>query len=413
MGKSYLARGLGKSFRTFLEINFESQPEFIPIFEKYLGEPVKLIREIELRTGVQLIAGESLLFLDEIQECAAAVKSLRYFYEKHPEQHVIAAGSLLEFLFQEISFPVGRVQFLRIFPMSFEEFLWAENRKDLSLVLESIETVREISESTHEVLTEFLENYLVVGGLPEVVRTHIETRSADRVQEVLQLLVASYRDDFNKYGTRAQVPHLRTLFDNIPRVLGQKFMYSQVAPESRARDIAPALDLLCQSGLATRCHHSSANGVPLSAQIKQDRFKIFFLDVGLTHRALGLRHQQVAADRKRLLTNRGGLAEQFIAQQLLSFTGANEEAALYYWIREQKNAQAEVDFVIQGRESYSDQVIPIEVKAGESSRARSLAEFMKEKNSKLGFLFSSAFGVRERLGRIEMPLYAVGALKGL
>ncbi len=373
VGKTWLARQLGKSFKTFIEINFENQPEFHKIFRENFGKPEELLKAISNYTEQKVVPGESLLLFDEIQECKEALVSLRYFYENLPKQHVIATGSLLEFALKELSFPVGRVEFLHVFPLSFQEFILARNKLGW---IEAIQKKDPIQTSLEDLLLNELRTYSLIGGMPEVIRTYIETEDLRECQEVQQILVANYMADFSKYASRAKVEHLKIIFENLPRFLGQKFKYSNVSEHYRARELSEALQLMKDAGLVYCVYHSSANGVPLGAQMNPKKFKVFFLDIGLCHRILGLQLKHLfVSEPKNILVNRGGLAEQFVAQEIVSTTLKNSAPQLYYWHREEKSANAEIDFVIEK----NGKVFPIEVKSGNSGSQKSLNVFLKEK----------------------------------
>lgn len=408
VGKSWLVRELGKQFSSFVEINLEANPEYISIFEKQVGSPLQIIEQLSLVLNQQIIPGRTLLFIDEIQESSDAIVSLRYFYEKLPALHVIAAGSLLEFTLKELSFPVGRLEFMFLFPMSFTEYLIALDRKRWVQAIDKIEQ-KEIPELVHTEILAELRNYFFLGGLPEVVRTYAEERSFNRCAEIQTQILSAYRADFSKYAKRAQMQHLRKVFDSVPRQFSEKFKYVNVASELKARELGQALDLLTEAGLIYKCRHTSANGPPLGAEASSTKFKCYFLDVGLSLRLLGLFAKDLGSMNFNELVNRGGLSEQFVAQELISATDNNAFPELYYWHRDALNSSAEVDFVI----SDGAAVLPIEVKAGQARTSKSLGIFMSEKRTQKGILVSSqAFHGSKKPGLTYLPIYAIAAKFG-
>lgn len=375
VGKTWLVREHAKSYANFVEINLESDPEYISIFKENFGKTNELVNALTLLSGKKIEGGKTLLFIDEIQQSKEALLALRYLKEKLPELHVIAAGSLLEFAFADLSFPVGRIEFFHLFPMNFEEYLMARGRDDLIAAILAADEKKPLVDAVHQKLVDEVTCYCLTGGLPAAVAAYVQTGDFGDCQNIQQRLVASFREDFHKYASKTNIEHLRIIFNDIPRQIGQKFKYSAVDPQLRSRDLSAALGLLEMAGLAYKAHHSSANGLPLGAQIQQKKFKVFFLDIGLAHRILGLNLSQLYLERRELLANRGAMAEQFVAQELLSHTSLNQSPQIYYWHRETKSAQAEVDLLYE----YQSAVLPIEVKSGTRGHLKSLQIFLTEK----------------------------------
>ncbi|MBF0492178.1 MAG: ATP-binding protein [Deltaproteobacteria bacterium] len=404
VGKTWLVRAHAASYESFVEINLEKQAQFIPLFQKKFGDPQQLIRELSLLSGQKIEIGKTLLFIDEIQECKEALLSLRYFKEELSEQAVIAAGSLLEFIFSELSFPVGRIEFLHLFPLNFEEFLMALNREDLVETIKLQDVSRTLAEPLHELLLDYFTTYSLLGGLPEIVKCYAESKDLKLCQNIQQLLIASYREDFHKYAKKTQIQNLRLLFENVPRLLGQKFKYSEIDCELKSRDLSLALTLLEQAGLVYKVYHSSSNGVPLHAQIDPKKFKVFSLDIGLCHRLLGLELSQLYLEKKNLLARRGGIAEQIVAQELISYTPQNESPQLHYWHRETAASSAEMDFVI----GKNGQVFPLEVKSQRARSSKSMGIFLEEKKiyANKGFIISKEnFSFHDKVQKL--PFYAL------
>jgi predicted AAA+ superfamily ATPase len=406
VGKSSLIREFGKTFQNFVEINFERNPEFIPLFEESL-EPQKLISSLSLLTGEKIDPQNTLLFFDEIQECPRAITSLRYFYEDLPELHVVGAGSLLKFQMEQEGVPVGRVEFLYMKPLSFKEFLSALGENQIVEFIAQHNLEKEVPEAVHQKILSLLKTYLVVGGMPQAVVTYLEQQDFKDVQNIQINLINTYRADFRKYAKERQIAYIEKTFQTIPRLIGQKFKYSNVSSEIRAQYISEALELLSKAGIAHLIYHSSSNGVPLSSEINFKQFKVAFLDVGLIQNALGLSLSSIPLQSADEFINRGALAEQFVAQELLAYSEPNSERKLCYWLREKRGSQAEVDYIIER----GSEIIPIEVKYGTSLKAKSLQMFMKEKKSKVGYKFSSEN--LSHFGNIKsLPLYFVSRVVG-
>lgn len=404
VGKTWAVRQHGKGYQHFIECNLDERPEYARLVRDLYGTPDKLILALQNLTGVPAIPGKTLLFLDEIQETPEALKSLRYFKEKLPELHVIAAGSLLEFTIKEQSFPVGRVEFAHLFPLDFAEYLEAKGRGDLVEQISAMSHKNPPDHSTHAMLIEESAAYLLLGGMPEVVSAHIEGGSPLECEDILQVITATYREDFFKYASRAKVPYLRKILDNTPRLLGQKFKFSHIDREARSRELGQALSLMVDAGLVYKVFHTSADGIPIGAQEKQEKFKVFVVDVGICGRLLGLRLSDILHVEKKInhLVS-GALAEQFVAQELISMTPPNHRPALHYWHREAKSSQAEIDFVVE-RDA---QIIPIEVKSKVGGAMKSLHLFLSEKNAPYAIKISQApWSIHGPIRNI--PFYAMG-----
>ncbi len=407
VGKTWLVREHARSYANLVEINFDSHPEYLDLFKAFYGKPEELVKNIALLSGKIIRAGETLLFLDEIQASKEALLSLRYFKEELPGLHVIAAGSLLEFTFQDLSFPVGRIEFFHLFPMNFEEYLMAIGREDLVAAIVGMDETHPIAAPIHEKLLEEVALYCLLGGLPAVIKTYVESPPMDALQECQEIqrnVMANFREDFHKYASKANVEYLKILFAGIPRLLGQKFKYSNVDPHIKSRELSAALRLLEQAGIIYKAYHTSANGVPLDSQIDPQKFKVFFLDIGLCQRVLGLPLSQLYLQKRELLSQRGPMAEQFVAQEFLSYTGKNDSPKLFYWHREAKASQAELDLVMQDQ----SHVLPIEVKSHLGKSSKSLSLFMQEKKIYIRNalrISTHPYSIRDRV--LSLPLYGI------
>lgn len=384
VGKTFLIRKFAQEqFENCVEINFERQPELRSLFDTLV--PHEVVKTIQLSKNIQLIPGKTLLFLDEIQDCPHAIMALRYFKEEMPDLHIIGAGSLLEFTLNDDNFrmPVGRIQFLYLYPLSFREFLDATGNEHLHEYLKTIDLTVKIQPLIHQQLLNLVKIYMVLGGMPAVVEDYRIRNDIHSCQEIQTDLLATYRSDFGKYSTKTQHKYLQLLFEKAPGLIAQWFKYSKVDPDVQSRDLKIALNQLCDAGLIHLVHATSAEDLPLVSSLNTKKFKLLFLDIGLVYRALRLDANLLLRE-DILLVNRGALAEQFVGQQLLTVMNSRESGRLFFWNREAKNSSAEIDYVI----NVDADIIPIEVKAGVTGRMKSLKMFMESKKSLLGIRIS-------------------------
>jgi len=406
VGKTYSCRQLGQSFEQFVEINFEINPQFTEIFDRDL-DPERIVRDLALITGADIIPGKTLLFFDEIQEASNAIKSLRYFHEMLPKLHVIAAGSLLDFVLENTGIPVGRVASFYMYPMSFLEFLAAGDNHAIVELIKTHDNEEPLSRPIHEKLLELLGEHLAIGGMPEIVLTWVKHKDLKKCSNLQALLVDAYRQDFSKYCKKFQVKYVDLIFDEIPRWLGRKFQFSKIPGNWRKRDLVPPFELLKKASVAHDVTHTSANGLPLGGEANPSRFKVIFLDIGLSQSILGLNLAEWILKPNAAIVNRGALAEAFVGQEILAYSPPQKRASLYYWHREAHASNAEVDFLL----AIEENIIPIEVKSGSTGTLRSLHLFLKEKTdiSPYGIRFSGHnFSVHDKIH--SYPLYAVANL---
>ena len=425
VGKSTLVREFARSERySLVEVNFERNPELREAF--MFRDPVRVLATLTLMTGKTLVAGSSLLFLDEIQAAPEALATLRYFHEELPGLHVVAAGSLLEFALADTRFsmPVGRVEYMHLGPMDFEDFLIAMGHTELAYHLRGISLSdmgrAPIPEPVHRKYLDLLNQFCVVGGLPEAISGYAGSGEFTEVSRIQQSIVATYRDDFNKYSQGRLRGRVQAVFDALPGMVGRKFKYVAVSRDHRAAELADALAHLCMARVASKVHHTSANGVPLAAEINERRFKCLYMDVGLMCAALHLNVLELGRQDPTLV-NSGAVAEQFIGQHLLHAGPRYETPTLYYWAREARNAAAEVDYLMTpGR-----RVVPVEIKAGKTGTLRSLHQFLKEKKRDFALRFNAGppslmrdssrlpDGSGVRFSLLSLPLYMVGEARRL
>ena len=430
VGKTTLVREFARSARMpLVEVNFERIPEIREAFSA--RDPDRILSTLYLLTGKNAVAGTSLLFLDEIQAAPEALSALRYFYEEIPELHVVAAGSLIDFALADARFPmpVGRVEYLHLGPMEFEDFLAAMGRSELVTYLSGYsfsETDNDgVPKALHRKLLELLRQYWIVGGLPEAISHFSQTEEGaaerfNRVARIQQSVVAAYRDDFNKYSHGSLRDRIGLVFDRLPAMVGRKFKYVNVSRLHRAAELSNALRHLCMARVAYKVHHTAANGVPLAAEVNERYFKCLFMDVGLMCAALhldvlDLEHADMT------LVNQGAVAEQFIGQHLLYGGPRFEPPSLHYWAREARNAAAEVDYLI----TMGQRIVPVEIKAGATGSLRSLHQFLKEKRRDFALRFNADTPSLLRDSRrlpdgsaidydlLSLPLYMVGQARRL
>jgi hypothetical protein len=405
VGKSSAVRNLAKSFEYYIEINFEMQKSIHLIFEQDL-DPHKICEELSLLTNTPIIPGKTLLFLDEIQTCLPAISSLRFFYEKFPDLHVVAAGSLLEFALKRLaSFGVGRIRSIYMYPFSFEEFIDAVGESGLSEALAKCEIGRPFSEPVHNKFLDYLIRFVIIGGMPEVVATYIRTGSLYDCQIVLDDLINSIYDDFAKYKSNVPTSRLKEVFVSVINQAGNKFVYSKASTDSNHLQIKESVELLQLAGLISPVTHSSGNGVPLASEMNLKYMKFIVLDTGIFQRILGLEMSDLILGEKLEQINRGELAEIFVGTELIKSSSTFSAAQLYYWQRESQGSQAEIDYLVQRGQN----VVPIEVKSGTRGKMQSLHLFLNEKNLQIGVRTSM-----ENIGEVDkiriFPMYALSRL---
>lgn len=403
MGKSWLAKELGSQFDNFVELNFEKNLDICNFFQSNL-DPRIIIKNLSNFLRVNIQPGKTLLFLDEVQECPRAIMSLRYFYEDLPELHVIAAGSLLEFQLENISVPVGRLNIMYVYPLSFSEYLTACGMENLrEMLMENLGAA--LPEPIHKQLIREVANYSLVGGMPEAVADYLEFGEFDRCKTVQTGLIETYRTDFKKYAKKYQVKYVSMVFDSVPLLLGNKFKYAHVSRDIKSRELSEALDLLEKAGIVYRIYHSSSNGIPLKAESDIKKFKVLFFDIGLAQRLLKIDHRPLMLDPDITQVNNGAIAELLAGLELIAYQDSRERAELFYWHRESKSSNAEVDYVT----TLGSDVVPVEVKSGSYGSMKSLRVFLDIKNRDLGIKISEAnFSMFEDVRSI--PFYGIESL---
>lgn len=387
VGKTYLIREFSKMFPSFLEINFDETPNRSSLFEAETIEEIIQLLQIEYK--VKIIPGTTLLFLDEIQASPKILAKLRYFYEQMPDLHIIAAGSLLDFTLanHEFSMPVGRIEYMFMGPMTYSEFLLANDEKELLEFLNNYTINEKLPISIHEKCLKYLKYYFFVGGMPAAVKIFSETKDFNLVSIEHNIILQTIADDFSKYQRKVDVQLLQNIFIKIPQLIGKKLKYVNINPNERAKNIAASLNLLRLAKIIYLVKHSSGNGLPLSAETNDKKFKPLFLDIGLVLSSLNLSITDIHNVKDLTLINSGALAEQFIGQHLLFREKSFKIPELYYWNRETAGASSEIDYLI----SHKNKIIPVEVKSGKTGSLKSIQVFVAKKNVQFAVRFNSDF----------------------
>jgi predicted AAA+ superfamily ATPase len=386
VGKTWLVRNFSKSQKKLLiEFNFEKRPDLESLFSS--NDPHEILINISAFAGTKIELANTILFLDEIQAAPHLLAKLRWFAEDMSELPVIATGSLLDFTLakHEFSMPVGRINYMHLEPLSFEEFLDALGEYELRKYLQNYHWDLTIVEAIHTKLMRFIKEYLVVGGMPASVSSWASEREPNAVNQIHFDLLATYRDDFAKYSGRLPIDRLEDIMKAVPRQLGKKFVYKDVNPEVNSSSLKQALDLLCKARICHRIVSTSANGLPLDAEANEKFTKVILLDSGLCAASLGLSIHQLASVSEISLINSGGMSEQLAGQLLRTTFPSYVSPAIYYWQRESRGAEAEIDYIFQ----HENQIIPAEVKAGTTGTLKSLHQFMKDKKKKIAIRINS------------------------
>lgn len=402
VGKSSAIRNLGKSFEYYIEINFEENTAIKKLFDG-LNSIENICSKLEIIYSIPIIEGKTLLFLDEIQSCENAILSLRFFYEKMPNLHVVAAGSLLEFALQSLpSFGVGRVRTLFVYPFSFDEFLISLNENKLVELKNNANSNNQLDEIFHLKLTDYFKQFLIIGGMPEVVARYAQNKKLSEAQQILDDLIISYKSDFVKYNKRIPFDRINEVFEAVSKQMGNKFIYTKAGNNLSHIQIKEALQLLILAGLVIPVTHTSANGIPLGAEIDSKKRKMLILDTGLFQRILNLDISIITFEENLNVINKGAIAELFFGLEWLKYSNPFTQNQLYYWHRENKTGNAEVDYVVQKQFN----IIPVEIKSSNSGSMQSLRIFLSEKKISKGIRFSL-----ENFSSMEdvtiYPLYAV------
>ena len=408
VGKTYIARELSKSFSNFIELNLYDQPRIARLFEDDMLSVDQIIESIGAFFRIRIVDGETLLFIDEIQASTKAIERLRFFYEKRPNLHVIATGSLLDFALEDTnSFGVGRVEYLYMYPVTFYEFVTSIGEELLLEQIKKATHAKPLSDLLHLQSLNLLKNYLTIGGMPEVLANYLETRDLNISSKIISDIITGYEDDFAKYNKRLNVSDLRETFRSSVLQVGKKFIYSHAFRDANSKVVHKALDLIVKAGIAHKVFHTAGNGVPLGGEVDMTKFKTLPLDMGIFNRMSGMLFAEFALMNPLDLINKGALAEAYCGLEILWNKNPETKESMFYWHREAKSSNAEVDYLI----NIGAIVYPVEVKSSGTGSMHSMRRFLTEKNK-------AQFGVRvstENFGRyqdvITVPLYAVGEIE--
>lgn len=398
VGKTWLMKEFGAAaYENVVYVNFDNNERMKNLFEGSL-EVERLITGLELYAGHKIGPDNTLLIFDEVQEVPKALTSLKYFNEDAPQYQIVCAGSLLGVaLHQGTSFPVGKVEFLDLYPLSFFEFLMAMGKEQYVELLQKGDF--DMATTFKQDYIDLLKHYYYVGGMPEAVQAFVDNRDFNEVREIQQRILAAYEQDFSKHAPNETVPRIRMLWNSIPAQLAKenkKFIYGLIKEGARAKEYELAMLWLTDCGLVHKVHRVTAPNLPLKAYEDLKAFKLFLVDVGLLSCMVGLR-QDVLLDGNELFTEfKGALTEQYVLQQLKTIKGLN----IYYWTAER--GTAEVDFVIDD----GSDVIPVEVKAEVNLQAKSLKVYREKFQPKLSIRTSMADYKKEDW-LLNLPLWAV------
>ncbi len=420
IGKSSTVRNFSKQFKYYIEVNFESQSSLLNVFEQ--EQDVKGICEkLGMLFSTPVIEGETLLFIDEIQKSEAALKSLWFFKENLPGLYVIAAGSLLEFSLKNLSsYGVGRVSSVFMYPMSFSEFLDAIGKGGWIEAIRQASPGHPLFSPLHDNLVRTYRTFLMVGGMPASVKAWVETGNYQECVVEMSDIQQSYYDDFSKYAPKVSPELLRSTLQSVIVQTGGKFVYSKVKGGFSTEEVKRALGLLSDAGIIKAVRHTSANGMPLGAEVNEKFTRYIYLDSGLLLRVLdldfgGAQHvnELILAGSEADLVNKGKLAELSVGWELVKAANFRHRYELFYWENLSNGTTSEVDYIIP----YNMEVLPIEVKAGVSGKMKSLRLFMQKKD-----IAKAVRTSLENFGQLEyedqgitrhidiVPIYAIGRL---
>lgn len=401
VGKTWLMKEFGRlSYADTIYINFDSNSRMAELFASDLDTD-RLIMGLELYAGHKIDADNSLLIFDEVQEVPRALASLKYFCENAPQYHIVCAGSLLGIaLHQGTSFPVGKVDFLKLYPLSFKEFLMATGNERFAELLD---------QQDYPMITAFKQTYIdalkyyyYVGGMPEAVQSFAENKDFNEVRDIQKRILTAYEQDFSKHAPNEIVPRLRMLWNSIPSQLAKenkKFIYGLVREGARAKDYETALMWLCDCGLVHKVSRVNAANLPLRAYEDLKAFKLFVVDVGLLSCMSGLRQKTLLEGNDLFVEFKGALTEQYVCQQLKTIDDLN----VYYYTNDR--GSCEVDFIVDTGE----QIIPVEAKAEVNLRAKSLKTY-QEKFSPEVSVRTSMSDYKKEDWLINLPLYAIAQI---
>lgn len=404
VGKTWLMKEFGsKAYADTVYINFDSNSRMEELFSSDLNTE-RLILGLELYAGQKINPDNTLLIFDEVQEVPRAMSSLKYFYENAPQYHIICAGSMLGIALHEgTSFPAGKVDFLKLYPLSFKEFLMAIGNERFAELLDKQDY--QMITSFKQTYIDALKQYYFVGGMPEAVQSFADERDFNKVREIQKYILAAYEQDFSKHAPTDIVPKIRMVWNSIQSQLAKenkKFVYGLVREGSRAKDYETAIMWLCDCGLVHKISRVNAGRIPLKVYEDLKAFRLFIVDIGLLGCMTNL-HQNILLDKNCLFTEfKGALTEQYVCQQLKTLDGLG----IYYYTND--HSSGEIDFIIDTEEH----IIPVEVKAEINLKAKSLKTYREKYNPEISIRTSMADYKKEE-GLVDLPLYVLEEINRL
>lgn len=398
VGKTWLMKEFGRTeFKYTAYVNFDNNEHMADVFEgDYNIE--RLLMAINIETGVRIVPEETLIIFDEIQENPKAIASLKYFYEKAPEYAIIAAGSLLGVAIHKgVSFPVGKVDTMELEPLSFREFLWAVGEEGLVQLIDDMNLP--LIESFRDKYVDWLKKYYYIGGMPEVVASFIEEKNFAEVRRLQKKIIEMYENDFSKHTTENELPRIRMVWNSIPMQLAKenkKFFFGKIREGARAKDFEIAIEWLLDCGLIKKVYNVSKPALPLKAYTEFSAFKLYLLDVGLLAAMTDLDVHTILGGNSIFVEFKGALTEQYVLQQIIAET----DYVPYYYSA--TKSETEIDFLIQKEQN----IIPVEVKAEENLRAKSLREYCRKFQPEYA-VRTSMSNYREQDWMVNLPLYII------
>ena len=401
VGKTWLMKEFGsQAYTDTVYINFDSNARMAELFSSDLNTE-RLIMGIELYAGKKIVPEQTLLIFDEVQEVPRALSSLKYFYENAPQYHIICAGSLLGIALHEgTSFPVGKVDFLNLFPLSFREFLTATAGEQFAELLDKHDY--QMIAAFRQTYIDALKQYYFVGGMPEAVQSFAEDKDFNEVREIQKRILTAYEQDFSKHAPIEIVPKIRMIWNSIPSQLAKenkKFIYGLIREGARAKEYEAAMLWLCDCGLVHKVSRVNGTGIPLKAYEDPKAFKLFVVDVGLLGCMTGLRQGTLLDGNGLFAEFKGALTEQYVCQQLKTL----DDIGIYYYTNDR--GSGEVDFIVDNGE----QIVPVEVKAEVNLKAKSLKSYC-ERFSPETAVRTAMTDYRQEDWLINLPLYAIEEL---
>ena len=378
VGKTFIIKKFAEDeFEHFVYINLELESGLQSIFKS--KNPELIINELTAVYNIPLIEGKTLLFIDEIQTSPDAIAALRYFYEQVPSLHVVAAGSLLDHTLNEMqySMPIGRVEYAYLFPMNFQEFLMALDKEGLVNYINNYSIETEFSEAIHEKISEYLRLYFFIGGMPEAIQTYIDTKNLIEVEKIHANILTSLQYDFAKYGSKRQQEFLKTSLHYVANNIGRKVKYTNIDRNAHSSQLKEALLKLEMSRVIHLVRKTKSVNPPITQFADNDKFKSLFIDIGLVCHLAQIKLNNLQS----LVTDfEGALAEQFVGQEIVASFPFYKETKLYYWSREAKSSNAEIDYLFQKE----NEIYPLEVKAGKTGTLKSMQVYLGEKAKQKG-----------------------------